>query len=214
MTTDSYTLRLHYENLAAKLEFSALWKRYAAELALALCGADEAAGAEFVANWRPEADPLSFKKGADETVSRAQAELCLPLIEEERKAFVKAEHGRLQAAVGMDYWDAKTEETKYFHMYIEDGREAEVQPDPYDLSLSELASLPGLVKKVERIGTNSYLAFFNIYPRDTERLKLLDGLLSKLTHSKPCAAGEMKTLLDGHDAFIAWKLDDPVKVIV
>ena len=214
MTTDNYKLRLHYETLADKLTLAPLWRRYAAELALALCGEDESAAQKFFEGWKPEKDPLSFKKGADEAVSNAQAELCLPLIEAERQAFIKAEHGRLQAVVGMDYWDAKTEETKYFHMYIEDGREAEVQPDPYDLSLSELASLPDLVKRVERIGTVSYLAFFNIYPRDTQRLKLLDGLQSRLTHCKPCSGAELAELFDGHDAYLDWKLNDPVRVIM
>ena len=103
MTTDNYKLRLHYETLADKLTLAPLWRRYAAELALALCGEDESAAQKFFEGWKPEKDPLSFKKGADGAVSRAQTELCLPLIEAERQAFIKAEHGRLQAVVGMDY---------------------------------------------------------------------------------------------------------------
>ena len=62
MTTDNYKLRLHYETLADKLTLAPLWRRYAAELALALCGEDEIAAQKFFEGWKPETPPSRSKK--------------------------------------------------------------------------------------------------------------------------------------------------------
>ena len=44
----------------------------------------------------------------------SQLRTCLPLIEEERQAFIRAEHGRLQAVMGKEYWDREKEAPAFF----------------------------------------------------------------------------------------------------
>ena len=142
-----------------------------------------------------------------------QAKTCIPLIEEERAAFIKKEHGRLQAVIGIGYWDPETKTEQPFHVEIPEGKEEEFVADPYELDLGELARLTGLVKRVERIGTVSYLAFFQMFPEDKERIALLYSVWFKLKNKKPCAPEEIKALVEGHEKYMAWKLDDGVKVI-
>lgn len=70
----------------------------------------------------------------------SQLRTCLPLIEEERQAFIRAEHGRLQAVMGKEYWDREKEAPAFFHGEpTEDAQlESLVERDPYDISLEEL----------------------------------------------------------------------------
>lgn len=148
-----------------------------------------------------------------EDVLNRQIEACLPLIEMERAAFIKKDHGRLQALIGVEYWERKTGETKYFHQYIEEGTEYDVIPDPYDIPLEELALLPRLEKKVERIGTYSFLPLFQMQTRDRERLELAAKVWHKLTHRIVCAEREIEEVTGGHEAYMEWKLEEAVKVI-
>ena len=143
--------------------------------------------------------------------NRRLAEKFLPLIEEERRAFIRAEHGRLLRLIGAEYWRPRGEKAYFFHR----GAEEEALPaDPYELSLGELAMLPGLEKRVERLGTYSYLAFFQMFPRDRERLAFLSGLWLRLTKGLGCTEAEAERLTGGHDGYLAWKRGDTVRVIV
>lgn len=212
-TKDDYRTRIFYAELADKLSLAPLWKQYAAALALYQCGPDCQAGAALIQCCRPGCGPLKTAQCTADAAIQAQLEVCLPLMETERRAFIKTEHGRLQAAVGTDYWDAKTETNCHFHQFIEESKEEETKPDPYDIGLDELARLPHLVKRVERIGTYSYLAFFNMFPQDAERLRLIAGLWRRLTHNCVCTQEELEALFSGHADYLDWKLKDTVVVI-
>jgi len=146
--------------------------------------------------------------------SDAQAAGYLSLIEEERQAFIKKDFGRLQAVIGLDYWDKNTGETHFFHQYFEDGKETDTVIDPYELDVSELAMLPDLTKRVERIGTYSYLAFYQMFPEDKKRMKLLADVWSSLKDGCICTDDEVKELVDGHAAYLDWKTEDSFEVIM
>ncbi len=139
------------------------------------------------------------------------AEKYLTMIDEECRAFIRAEHGRLQRIIGAEYWEPREEKTYYFHC----GAEGDILPaDPYELSLDELAALPHFEMRVERLRTYSYLAFFQMYPRDSERLSLLAKLRSRLADGLPCAEEELEELDGGHADYLEWKLGSPVEVIM
>ena len=146
----------------------------------------------------------------------AQITELLPLIEIERSAFVKAESGRLAAIIGTGYWDKEIEDFEIFH-----GRKGDDlaliesrKKDPYDISIEEMEWITHQYKKIERVGTETYINFFNMMPEDKERITLLARIWHKLTHDTLCTDAEKKALIEGHDAFIDRKLHDPVKVII
>ena len=146
---------------------------------------------------------------------KRQLRTCLPLVEEERQTFIRAEHGRLQAVMGKEYWDREKEAPAFFHGEpTEDAQlESLVERDPYDISLEELVQLSEMEKRVERLGTYSYLAFFHMYPEDKERLRLLFHLYRRLTHGNVCGLPEIKQLEEGHDFYIRQKTESAVRVI-
>ena len=145
----------------------------------------------------------------------AQFAQLMPLIEEERQAFIMAEGGRLAAVIGTGYWVKEAEDYEIFH-----GRKGdelaliEARPkDPYDITTEEIEWITRQYKKIERCGTETYINFFNMMPDDKERITLLAGMWHKLSHDTLCTDAEIKKLVDGHDEFINRKLSDPVKVI-
>ena len=74
--------------------------------------------------------------------------------------------------------------------------------DPDAFTLSELAALPTLAKRVERLGTISWVQFFPVAAGVKERLELLDRLSRKLLEGAECEAPEFADLLEGHEGFI------------
>ena len=145
----------------------------------------------------------------------AQMTQIMPLIEEERQAFIMAEAGRLAAVIGTGYWCREIDDYEIFH-----GRKGdelaliESRPkDPYDISIEEMEWITRQYKKIERCGTETYINFFNMMPEDKERITLLAGMWHKITHDTLCSEDEIGRLTGGHDAFINRKLSDPVKVI-
>ena len=153
----------------------------------------------------------------DEDRMARQITECLPLIELERSAYIRAEFGRLQATMGTEYVDPDTGESRLFHEV--DGidndlaLEGEKPGDPYELTLDELIEMPSLTKRIERIGTYSYMPFFHMMPEDLTRLKLLSRMWSKIMHHYPCLESEVQQLKEGHGDFLKSKLEDRVKVI-
>ncbi|MEA4923047.1 MAG: hypothetical protein VB031_06720 [Eubacteriaceae bacterium] len=147
-------------------------------------------------------------------VIKEQQEKYLPLIEDERMAFIKKEHGRLRAVIGVEYWDHVTGDSRPFHQYIEEGKETDIVPDPYEITLAELAMLPKMTKKVERIGTYSYLDFFQMMPEDRERIDLLCRIYEALASGCECSKEDACRLEKGHDEYMKCKGTDPVKVIM
>ena len=141
-------------------------------------------------------------------------DLYMSLIEEERRAFIKAEQGRLQALIGMEYWDPADGGTHLFHGPHGAEGDDTPAPDPYELSLGELAALPRFEKHVERIGTHSSLPLFQMFPRDIERIALLASLEGKLITGGPWSAADTEALVNAHESYVKWKLDDTVKVIM
>lgn len=139
----------------------------------------------------------------------------LPLIEEERAAYIKAEGGRLAAIIGTGYWNKEIEDFEIFHgrkgddlALIEDRVK-----DPYDITIEEMYWITLQYKKIERVGTETYINFFNMMPEDKKRIELLSRMWHKITHDTLCTEAELKELTEGHDAFIDRKLTDPVQVI-
>ena len=151
-------------------------------------------------------------QGPDEV--QVQAEEYVPLVEEERRAFIKKELGRLEAVIGLDYWDGETGETHHFHQTIEEGKEMDTIVDAYELTVAELAMLPRLTKRVERIGTVSYLAVYPMFPEDKERVALLAAVEGKLTRGEACTPEEARAMTEGHQAYLDWKTADPVTIIM
>jgi hypothetical protein len=145
----------------------------------------------------------------------AQIAHCMPLIEIERLAYIEAERGRLAAIIGTGYWNDAIGDYEIFH-----GRKGDelalIDDRPHDaneITIEELYWITKQYKKIERVGTETYTLFFNMMPRDRERIKLLSGMWHKLSHEELCGEDEIRELDEGHDAFIDYKLTDPVKVI-
>lgn len=141
-----------------------------------------------------------------------QREVLLPLIKEEKKAFVGAEFGRLQQIMGCEY--TQGEEQFVFHPVPgqTDGGER-VLGDPAELSLRELAVLPHLTHKVYRLGTVSYMPLIQCYPQDVRRLELLAGAYETLMSGYVCGEHEVKELLNGHSEYMSFKAEGEVRVI-
>lgn len=145
----------------------------------------------------------------------AQIAHCMPLIEIERLAFIKAEHGRLSAIIGTGYWNKEIEDFEIFHgrkgddLALIDDR----PHDAYGINIEEMYWITQQYKKIERVGTETYTLFFNMMPEDKKRIKLLSEMWRKLTHGMLCSEEEIKSLDEGHDDFIEMKLTNPVKVI-
>lgn len=139
----------------------------------------------------------------------------LPVIELERCAYISKEHGRLKAIMGTGYWEEETKSYQIFHGRVGDDLaliDTKIH-DPYDITVEELFWITKQVKKVERCGTFSYLAFFNMFPRDLNRMKLLAVGWRKLTHGKVCSDAEVQEILSGHDIYMNGLHEDDVKVI-
>lgn len=209
-----YSSWLYCAKTAESLALAPLWKQYVACVAFRAFGSDTASCDKLINMdiW-PEGDPLKKASVPREALVQAQSDVSLPLADEERRTFIKKEHGRLKSVIGIDWWDENNKQTNYFHQRIEEGTEDEHPTNPYDISFEELAALPDLEKRVERIGTYSYMRIFRMFPEDSGRLKFLAGIWKKLTHSEPCTPAEMGKLLGGHDEYLEWKLADAVLVI-
>lgn len=137
----------------------------------------------------------------------------LTIIDEERVCFIRSQQGRLQAAIGAEYWDPAAQASGFFHKYRGDMADAEFKADPFELTLSEIVWLTGLEKKVERICTVSYFSLFPADPTDIARLRLLERLEQKLEAGAEPDEAECTELERGHAAFIKAKTNDPVLVI-
>ena len=144
----------------------------------------------------------------------SQARALLPLMEEERRAFIKAEHGRLAAAIGAEYWNHTDSAAGFFHRAPDRENAADATPDPYELTFGELAFLSGLEKRVERLNTLSYFSFFQMFPQDRERLALLARMKYRFDAGRACGEEDIRELSGGHAAYMAWKLCEPVKIIM
>lgn len=144
-----------------------------------------------------------------------QVHQLLPVIELERCAYISKEHGRLKAIMGTGYWEETSKSYQMFHGNVGDDLALiDTQPhDPFDITIEELYRITKLTKKVERCGTYSYLAFFNMFPNDLKRVELLAVCWKKLTHKTTCNAGEVQAILDGHEAYMKSLHEDDVTVI-
>lgn len=137
----------------------------------------------------------------------------MTMIEEELRCFIKSEAGRLQAAIGAEYWDSAAQTSGYFHKFRGEMTDAEFQPNPFELTLSEIVWLTGLEKKVERICTVSYFSLFPAAPCDIERLRLLEYIEQKLESGAEVGEADIAALKNGHMPFINSKTQDTVTVI-
>ena len=153
---------------------------------------------------------IRSRKALNEQIARL-----LPLIEEERAAYIETEYGRLQAIIGTGYWDDEMGRNEIFHGKMgDDLRLIEDRPrDPYDITVEELYWITEQRKHIERVGTDSYLKFFNMMPDDKKRIRFIAGLWHKLMHKTPCTEEEIRELEDGHQEFIDRKFRKAVTVI-
>lgn len=153
----------------------------------------------------------------DEKRVEEQIRECLPLIELERSAFIRAEYGRLQACMGTEYEDPQTGEQVLFHPVDETDNdialEGEKVGDPFEITLQELDEMTGWSKRIERLGTVSRMAFFQMMPQDRKRIHLLRRMQDKIYHHYPCLDSEVKELREGHEAYLAFKDNDGPVVI-
>ena len=142
-----------------------------------------------------------------------QKEMLLPLMEEERMAFIHAEHGRLQHIMGAAYNEGG--ELHYFHPLPEDRKKEgdTVYGNPEELSLAELAMLPHLVHIVPRLGTESTVPLIQYYPEDKYRMQLLADLYDRMAVGVPCTEAEVKSLLNGHREYLLFKQGHEVVII-
>lgn len=141
-----------------------------------------------------------------------QKKLLLPIIAEEKEAFISAEFGCLQQIMGVEYTDG--EESKVFHPLPEELKNGEniVYGNPRELSLAELAMLPHLTYKINRFGAVSRMPLIQCYPQDIARLELIARMYENLMIGRSCADADAKTLLDGHAEYMDFK--DGGKVVV
>lgn len=142
-----------------------------------------------------------------------QREYLLPVIAEEKEAFISAEYGRLQQIMGVEYTDGDS--PKIFHPLPETLKAGEnlVYGDPRELSLAELAMLPYLTFKINRFGAVSRMPLIQCYPTDIARMQLLAALYEKLMVGRICTADDAASLLNGHTKYINFKNGGQVIVI-
>lgn len=148
-----------------------------------------------------------------EKLLELQKKLLLPIIAEEKEAFISAEFGRLQQIMGVEYTDG--DEIKVFHPLPEELKNGEniVYGNPRELSLAELAMLPHLMYKINRFGAVSRMPLIQCYPQDIARLELIARMYENLMIGRSCADADAKTLLDGHAEYMDFKDGGRVVVI-
>ena len=141
-----------------------------------------------------------------------QKQTLLPIVLEEKEAFIQAEYGRLQSIMGTEYHEG--EELRIFHP-LPEARKNEERPlgNPYELELAELAMLPHLSKRIPRMGTVSIMPLFRAYPADIYRLQLLADLHESLMIGKALSDVQVKMLLGGHTEYMMSKQPQEVVVI-
>lgn len=147
-------------------------------------------------------------------LSKKQKEQYLNLIEEERKAYVHSDAGRLAGAMNAEYWDEESGKYFIFHPMPELNQELGETGDPYDLKIEELALLTTLKKRIERMQTYSYMDLYPVFPSDKKRLDFLSHIKTKLDLGMTPSEEEIRTLVQNHEAFMRDKTEDPVKVIM
>lgn len=147
-------------------------------------------------------------------LTKEQRERYLALIEEERLAYIRAEEGRLAGAMNAQYWDEGTGEYYIFHPLPDLNEELGEMGNPYDLTVEELSLLHTLKKRIERMGTYSYLDLYPVFPRDRERLDLLSQVKTKLDLGMELGDKEAEALEQGHEPFVRYKSEDGVRVIM
>ena len=142
-----------------------------------------------------------------------QKQMLLPVIEEEKAAFIHAEYGRLQHIMGAAYNEGG--ELRFFHPLPENQRSGEntVYGKPEELTLAELAMLPHLVHVVPRLGTESTVPLIQVYPEDKFRMQLLAGMFDRLSIGLSCEESDVKQLLTGHSEYMNFKTGNAVVVI-
>lgn len=142
-----------------------------------------------------------------------QKEELLPLILEEKAAFIKAEYGRLQQIMGAEY--SVGSEPRIFHPLPESKRRGDEQGygDPEELTLEELAMLPHLTHNIPRLGTMTVMPLIRYYPEDISRMRLLADMYQELMVGRTCPDTEVRTLLTGHSEYLLFKKGEEVRII-
>lgn len=159
-----------------------------------------------------------YSKKAEElhgvSLLELQKEQLLPLIMEEKAAFIKAEYGRLQQIMGAEY--SVGEETRVFHPLPESQRRGDerVYGNPEELTLEELAMLPHLTHNIPRLGTMTIMPIIRYYPEDVSRLRLLADMYQELMVGRPCTETEVRALLTGHGEYLTFKKGEEVRIII
>ena len=154
-----------------------------------------------------------FKKSREKLSE--QLSVLLPIIEEERCAYIETEYGRVQAIIGTGYWDDEMGRNEIFHGKMGDDLKLidDKPKDPYDITIEELYWVTQQHKHIERVGTDSFLKFFNMIPEDRKRIKFIATLWYKMMHKTPCSDEEISELKERHEEFLNRKFNEPVKVI-
>ena len=143
-----------------------------------------------------------------------QKEKLLPLIMEEKAAFIKSEYGRLSQIMGEEY--TENGEAKIFHPFPEDMKpksDERIYGNPEELTLEELAMLPHLAHVIERCGTYSTMPLIQLYPEDINRMRLLADMYQELMTGAGCSPTQIRQLMVQHAEYMFAKQDNPVKVI-
>lgn len=148
-----------------------------------------------------------------EGLAELQKERLLPLIMEEKAAFVKAEYGRLQQIMGTEY--SVGGEARIFHPLPESKRRGDERAygDPEELTLEELAMLPHLRHNIPRLGTMTVMPLIRYYPEDISRLRLLADMYQELMVGRACPDAEVRALLTGHSEYLLFKKGEEVRII-
>lgn len=150
--------------------------------------------------------------GAGGEVASLQKQYLLPVIMEEKEAFIRAEYGRLQSVMGSEYHEGET--THVFHPLPEAAQgEERMLGNPQELELAELAMLPHLNRRIPRLGTVSVMPLFQAYPADSFRLQLLADAHERVMIGMPLTDAQTKTLLNGHAEYMLSKQPQEVVVI-
>ena len=142
-----------------------------------------------------------------------QQTVCLPLIEEERRAYIKSQEGRLQGVMNTEYWDEDSGEYLTFHPLPELNPELGETGDPYDLTVEEIALLPSLTKRIERVMTYSFIRLFQMFPEDQSRMELLAELKNKLDLGISCEEEKVEELIRGHLPYLKHLNENKVLII-
>ena len=128
------------------------------------------------------------------------------MIEDEAAAYIAHHWSRLDSVLRVEYFDPETK--TYGNM--RDEETGELIKEPSRLNVLQLWNMSRYCKRIEMLGTASYMVYFSMYPDDKARIRLIGGIYEKLIRGEVPCDGELTLLSESHERYMEkWKVEDP-----